>query len=1210
MKHISIRVPWHDKKWNGCVCDCPTNNPFCMMLKNICEGKNCEKEETIASKDWSTLSVDDLPACKGENGAFMNEKSYKRKFTHVYQYNKYDIPQKKLKPTTLEIPEYTFFGVPFRYLSKDCRSYLDERFPYFEKDEEPPFSSGWTFGRQRQYDILNWFKSNIIAGESLVTFYCKNGNPVDEDSRRIVIGMGEICFVSPVLEYETTADFSYPFWELMMSHSIRRDLKKSKGFLLPYHEYLELDEAIITEKTGLSKSQAIKDIKLTLDKLGDSEKIFNELSYGCEYVSNHSMLIILNAARLCLENVKKHGLVGGDWDLQLRWIDDKVAQVKSLIGPFPSFAEGLRAIGFNYAYLIEQDLRNGGYCGTKDNPWEAFEKLINGKIKMNSDAIYNIELPNYKKTWNGIAKESKQVLELLSRFEIDADTIYDWYADSDWYDALIENPYLLSEQSNTIGGLTPEMVDLGVIADPEIQGKYVPEAPSRIDTKIDERRIRAYVVHKLKLQSLEGDTLVSVSEMNDYLDEMLAKDNLNLPVHFFKTNEEFISDSIRFVKDGAAVQLDEFYDMEEYLREILKARAKSNVKIPLKEDWASQVKSVAGYNEKDERSVEAAKTQIKALEMFGLKKLCVLTGAAGTGKTSVVEALLKCKQIQDEGVLLLAPTGKARVKLGKQSKSGEALTVAQFLTRQGFFNWDTMLPEYNEKGRKYSRSKNVIIDECSMLTTRDFYVLLNALDLTVINRIILIGDPYQLPPIGDGRTFSDLCNYLNAEQKDAITSLNIVVRTIGSKDSDILALASWFSGTKPTKDADTIFDRIQQGDLNGDLSVYTWKDESVLKEKIKEVLNEEFKETEGSSLKEKISAKIGMNNVEAAKSNPGIVEKFQVLSPVKNPVWGTFQLNTYFQEFVGSTEIKYSTKIFPNNFYYGDKVIQLQNERMTSYPSKKEQQLSNGQIGFVGFANNKSAKIFFSGISNETFYYNSQNGDESEQKIDLAYAITIHKSQGSDFGTVLVVLPKSGLILSRELIYTALTRAKEKLILLVEDNMQWLMEYSKPQRSILAHRNTNLFEYSVREEKLSVPYVEGLIHKTLSGDIVRSKSEVIIADALYNEKIKFEYEKLKEENGHRCIPDFTFETASGDTIIWEHLGMLDNPSYKRSWEKKLEFYNSIGFIEGENLFTTRDHDGGSIDSNEIHDVVEIIKQKVLSHPTTTRKTKTKIVRKN
>ena len=208
----------------------------------------------------------------------------------------------------------------------------------------------------------------------------------------------------------------------------------------------------------------------------------------------------------------------------------------------------------------------------------------------------------------------------------------------------------------------------------------------------------------------------------------------------------------------------------------------------------------------------------------------------------------------------------------------------------------------------------------------------------------------------------------------------------------------------------------------------------------------------------------------------------------------------------------------------------------------------------------------------------------------------LQKYISQDFNTVLVVLPKSGLILSRELIYTALTRAKKKLILLVEDNMQWLMEYSKPQQSILARRNTNLFEYSVREESVSVPFVEGLIHKTLSGVIVRSKSEVIIANELFNEDIKFEYEKLIEENGHRCIPDFTFEDASGDTIIWEHLGLLDNPSYKASWEKKLAFYNSIGFEENVNLFTTRDHEDGSIDSTEIKEVVDKIKELVITHP--------------
>lgn len=1200
MKHISIRVPWHDKKWSGHVCDCPSNNPFCMTLKNICKAKNCEIEESVASKEWNTLSADRLPACKGENGGFMNEKAYKRMFKHVYQDSKNDIPQTKLKPKTITIPEYSFFGIPFRYLSKDSGDYLNDRFPFFAKDEDAPFHTSWVFGRQRQYDILEWFRSNIVVGESLVTFYCKNGNPIDEDSKRIIIGLGEVSALNSILEYDSSINAKYPFWELMMSHTIRKDLKKSKGFLLPYHEYLELDESFIKEKAGISKNKAIQDIKLTLDKLGNSDKIFNELSYGCEYVSDHSMLIILNAARQCLENVKKHGLVGGDWDMQLRWINDKVAQVKSLIGPFPSFAEGLRTLGFNYAYLIEQDLRKNEFCKVKDNPWEAFDKMMNGKIKINN-AVYNVELPKYKKTWMSIPDKAKQVLELLSRFELETDTMELWFDDPDWYDDLIANPYLLSEESSIIGEVTPEMIDLGVIADPEIQGNYTPNKPSCIDTKIDERRIRAYVIHMLNVQSLEGDTLISIKETENYINEILSHDNLRLPVHFFKTYREFMSDRLRFVND-TAVQLDEFNDMEKYLRNIFKARVQKNVKTPLQEDWRSKVKSVAGYDANDKRSVSAAETQIRALEMFGKKRLCVLTGAAGTGKTSVVEAFLTSQQIRNEGVLLLAPTGKARVKLGKQSGYGEALTIAQFLTRQGFFDWDTMMPDANKNGRVYSKSKNIIIDECSMLTTRDFYVLLKALDLTVVNRIILIGDPYQLPPIGDGRTFSDLCNYLKKEEPDAITSLSIVVRTIHTGDSDILALASWFSGVKPDKNADKIFDDIQQRKLKGDLSVYTWKDESVLKETLVAVLKKELKDNK-LPLKEQILSAIGMNDIDSAYANPDVVEQFQVLTPVKNPMWGAYQLNTFFQEWLSGDRSNYSIPVGISTICTADKVIQLQNVKMQAYPSKEKKQLSNGQIGFVKFVNKKSgiADICFSGYPSETFSVYSNSNEEKEQYIELAYAITIHKSQGSDFDTVLVVLPKGGIILSRELIYTALTRAKKKLILLIEDNMQWLMEYSKPQHSILAQRNTNLFEYSVREEKVAVPYVEGLIHKTLSGDLVRSKSEVIIADALYNENIPFEYEKFMEENGRRCIPDFTFADASGDTIIWEHLGLLDNLSYAASWEKKLDFYNSIGYFEGTNLFTTRDHEGGSIDSNEIQEVVEKIKELVITQPIGSRR---------
>ena len=164
-------------------------------------------------------------------------------------------------------------------------------------------------------------------------------------------------------------------------------------------------------------------------------------------------------------------------------------------------------------------------------------------------------------------------------------------------------------------------------------------------------------------------------------------------------------------------------------------------------------------------------------------------------------------------------------------------------------------------------------------------------------------------------------------------------------------------------------------------------------------------------------------------------------------------------------------------------------------------------------------------------------------------------------------------------------------MLLVEDSPNWLYAYSKPQYSVLAKRNTNLFSFQVRHEKNNIPYVEGLIHKTKrDGLIVRSKSEVIIANELINSGLKFEYERELQEGGRTCYLDFTFVDDCGEIIIWEHLGMLDLPSYKESWEKKLAFYHSIGYKEGENLFTTQDGDNGAFDTMDVLKVIEEIKE--------------------
>jgi len=374
------------------------------------------------------------------------------------------------------------------------------------------------------------------------------------------------------------------------------------------------------------------------------------------------------------------------------------------------------------------------------------------------------------------------------------------------------------------------------------------------------------------------------------------------------------------------------------------------------------------------------------------------------------------------------------------------------------------------------------------------------------------------------------------------------------------------------------------------LVVYKWKDASELKEKLCEVLKKELPDKD-STLENRIQKSIGLDNIDNACRNPEVVEQFQILSPVKNPVWGTLQLNAYMQEWVGHKKGQYSMEIVPEFVAYADKVIQCVNEKRSAYKAKQKLLLSNGQIGFAKFANKDKASIVFSGYPNEYFTYYPPSADGADSPIELAYAITIHKSQGSDFDTVLVVLPKNGRILSRELIYTALTRAKKRLILLVEDNFQWIMEYSKPQNSELAKRNSNLLKFSVRTDKVNDPYPEGLIHITKDHKLlVRSKSEVIIANELISAGLEFEYEKLLKENGSHRIPDFTFVDAAGETIIWEHLGMLTNPAYKESWERKLDFYHSIGFKEGENLFTTEDHENGAIDSTEVMAVIDKIKE--------------------
>ena len=173
-------------------------------------------------------------------------------------------------------------------------------------------------------------------------------------------------------------------------------------------------------------------------------------------------------------------------------------------------------------------------------------------------------------------------------------------------------------------------------------------------------------------------------------------------------------------------------------------------------------------------------------------------------------------------MLLLAPTGKARVRL-QRATDHEAFTIAQFLYQLERYDGERQRPLFSGP-RTHRKEKTVVIDECSMLTMDDLYAVLQALDLGHVERLILVGDPNQLPPIGVGRPFADLLGVLDEPSSEAEriaaevrSRLTVEVRTALGGPSDALRLAAWFTNEPQPKDADRVLSDLELGEHFNDL---------------------------------------------------------------------------------------------------------------------------------------------------------------------------------------------------------------------------------------------------------------------------------------------------------------------------------------------------------------------------------------------------------
>ena len=209
-------------------------------------------------------------------------------------------------------------------------------------------------------------------------------------------------------------------------------------------------------------------------------------------------------------------------------------------------------------------------------------------------------------------------------------------------------------------------------------------------------------------------------------------------------------------------------------------------------------------------------------------RVMLIIGPTGTGKTTVMGALLKSQQLQKGGILFLAPTGKARVRLS-QKANAEAMTIAQFLYGVGRYDGWRQRPLFVGK-EQYRKEKTVVIDECSMLTLDDLYAILMALDLAHVQRLILVGDPNQLPPIRVGRPFADLVAHLDScknAESGALARLTVELRTKAGAPSDSLKLASWYTREAQPIDADRVLSDLELGEGFNDLTIRFWRNPTI-----------------------------------------------------------------------------------------------------------------------------------------------------------------------------------------------------------------------------------------------------------------------------------------------------------------------------------------------------------------------------------------------
>ncbi len=1248
-KHVTVRFAWHDDNWDGCVCQNPKDNIFCVgnysllsprlqRRRLVNQESKHQNEELPLSLSESDFMPDDeyayeglyAPPCYWTINAFGDkdiELADSHPFEDTKRWGKRFANEVLPLPITLKRHSVITWCFKIGFGRNDKEQYVP--IPILEK---------------RTCDYLK----SIEKTKSIAFFYANYSNPIlgqEYNRKYLVLGAGLVNdrdeendikyfdipkdLLTNIRSQWRMDNFPTQAWQFQLS------LDPEKTVLLPYKEYYSWVQA--DELAEESRQEKLEELAVKVD----DRTIIPHFKYVSMHLPHDKAIYILYQMLKSINQMKDHGLIS------LEKLGETESKTKNLLeiawqerGEYPGFR--------NVAYLAlvndinDEDLQvllpkiehqiKYRFKGTASFLNEPLDKKE--LARMPSDVSYALqiientkELTKFLSLFNFTIIQFKKIRELIKYYG---------------FNTVKNNPYLLLEHyvpdraeeerrepdiDKNDFGIGLYQIDIALIPDRKYvttwQSSYNAQSPERVRALISQILTetaksdgRSFMYRKDILTKIEEYPLYYISSKLKIDDLLLSQYEMQ---GLFK--EKFlIQENIE--KNDAFYQLRNLERVEKNIEAFLEIVGKTK--------HAHNQDTINRLVQKD---IDQFKEKIDPIERRVLYRnalsngLFVLSGIAGSGKTQSVINLIN--EFWDEGkrsIHIFTPTGKAnlvirkrlrKLKLDNLEPELSVSTIHRFLYRylreKGRLYRDytrkkeidsicEMIDDILSEGKwdlldrlclamkNYKlKAKVVVIDEASMVDEVLLATLFAMIDPYEIEYLIFSGDERQLPPIGVGRPLVDITYHILDKWVNYETNLIQLKTNLRFDPCTRLAkLADLFAGEEePTvSQIEEAITTPKDCLPDSSLSVRYFTDERSLEGIIKEVLREA-----GSLAFEDDSAFEAFAHMfeGADLTNHEVnLDRVQIITPRRIGSFGSEAINR--------------KVIMQGNPIFGPQTKLICEENMyTNVDYKRILGLANGSIGYI----TERRAVHFNEIKELESIYGFDslkplrrdiNTDvfgamKIEKKINFGYSITVHKSQGSDFDHVILVLPDKSIFVTRELLYTAITRPKEKLHIVVnkklEDELPKILQEAYF-RSAVAGHDTLLFGHKTQYKR---PFK--LTLKDGSVVAFASKIEYMIGDILDKAGVYFEYECSDFLDKYHFLPDFKFK-INGKFYYLEHLGNI-NIRYANRWNWKKDVYTRLGYID--NLITTSEkEDSSNVNSTIAQIISDVTCNKLRSTP--------------